>query len=163
VPETERASRVEDHRNEEGRAGHLMKLTNSSVHGLLYMTKVIVDPFLLPDFVNRMADLLCYMLVKLVGPDVSSIKVQNADKYHFKPRDLLGDIIGIFVNLSTRPAFIEAVAADERSYSEAIFAKALRTVRKKAIISEMQCRKFDEALQKVVRSQTCNITSLTPF
>jgi hypothetical protein len=58
-----------------------MKLANSSVHGLHYMSKVIVDPFLLPAFVNRMADMLCYMLVKLVGPDVSAIKVQNADRY----------------------------------------------------------------------------------
>jgi len=114
-PEETKRDREASFRRSEGNVISLMQLANSTIHMLHYMTRVIVKPFVSAAFVNRVAGMLNYYIEKLIGPDVKEVKVKNPEKYHFFPRVLLGEIVGIFINLSETPEFINAVASDERS------------------------------------------------
>jgi len=57
---------------------------------------------------------LDYYIVALTGPKISSLKVRDPLRYAFKPRELLQEIIGIWLHLATRKEFMEKVATDER-------------------------------------------------
>lgn len=149
MPDATRRERENSFRRSENTVVSLMQLANSTVHMLDYMTRVIVKPFVSPAFVNRVAGMLNYYIEKLIGPDVRDVKVRNPEKYHFFPRVLLAEILGIFLNLSETPEFIAAVAADERSYKPAVFDKCAKMVRSKQILSERKANRFAAVLTQV--------------
>lgn len=104
--------------------------------------------------------------------------MRDPEKYSFRPRELLQEIISTWINLATDPKFLECVATDERSvglerrrvgqgregaselsltvacllsfsalfssYRPAVFAKAARILRKRAILAEPSIRRFEE-------------------
>jgi hypothetical protein len=72
------------------------------------------DPFVSDEFVARVAGSVNYYLVRLNGPQVSELRVEEPQKYFFFPRVLCAEMVGIFLHLSKSDKFIEAVAADER-------------------------------------------------
>lgn len=59
--------------------------------------------------------MLNYYIMQLVGDKISSLKVENREKYAFKPRNLLQEIIGIWLHLAHEKEFLVKVATDERS------------------------------------------------
>jgi ubiquitin conjugation factor E4 B len=71
--------------------------------------------------------MLNYNLVQLVGPKHRDLKVKSPEKYSFKPRQLLSDILDIYIHLCppNRNEFVAAVARDGRSYSAQHFKKAI--------------------------------------
>jgi ubiquitin conjugation factor E4 B len=91
---------------------------------LKYMTAEVVDPFMSPEIVDRLAAMLDYNLAQLVGPKCTELKVSKPEKYHFQPRVLLSELIDIYLNLSERKEFVLAVSRDGRSYNKAYFSKA---------------------------------------
>ncbi|KAI1389114.1 ubiquitin conjugation factor E4 [Hypoxylon trugodes] len=101
-----------------------MQLVNDTMGMMKLFTKALRDAFTMPEIVTRLAGMLNYNLESLVGPKRNNLKVENAQKYHFEPKALLSDFIDIYLNLASKPAFIEAVAADGRSYKPANFNKA---------------------------------------
>lgn len=50
--------------------------------------------------------------------------MQDPQRIHFDPKALLSSILSVYLNLSTRPEFISAIAADQRSYRRSSFDKA---------------------------------------
>src|SRR5690606_26601699 len=62
-----------------------------------------------------------YNLEALVGPKASNMRVENPEKYFFKPRQLLAEVGSVYLNLKDNHAFAEAVAKDGRSYKPEIF------------------------------------------
>lgn len=152
MPEETRRERESSFHRSEQNVTSLMQLANSTIHMLNYMTKKIIKPFVSPAFVHRVAGMLNYYIDKLVGPDIKEVKVRNPEKYHFFPRVLLGEIMGIFVNLSETPEFIAAVASDERSYKPDVFNKCARMVRSKQILSERAATRLDSVLVKVAEA-----------
>ena len=110
----------------ERQASGYMSLGNETVHMLQYMTAdpKIISPFMAPEVVDRLAAMLDYNLNTLVGPKSTDLKVKNPEKYRFNPRVLLTMIIDVYLNLSHRREFVEAVAKDTRSYRKEIFVKA---------------------------------------
>lgn len=108
------------------RAQSTCQLGNETVHMLQYLTEYIVDPFLRPEIIDRLASMLNYNLVQLVGPKCIDLKVKNPEKYQFNPRALLSDILDIYIHLApaTRVEFATAVARDGRSYNAAHFHRA---------------------------------------
>jgi len=82
------------------------------------------EPFMMPEIVNKLAAMLDYNLDALVGPRCNDLRVDNKDKYHFNPRQLLSDVVQVYLNLGDQDAFVRAVAGDGRSYKKELFEHA---------------------------------------
>ena len=81
---------------------------------------------MMPEIVDRLAAMLDYNLDALVGPRCNNLIVENKEKYHFNPRQLLSDVVQVFLNLSNQPEFARAVAGDGRSYRKELFESAAK-------------------------------------
>ncbi|KAG6897645.1 hypothetical protein C0992_012624 [Termitomyces sp. T32_za158] len=111
-------------RSLERQASSYTTLSRSTVELLKVFTAETKAPFMVPEIVDRLAAMLDYNLVALVGPKYQELKVQDPEKLKFDPKTLLSDIIQVFLNLSNQPDFIRAVAGDARSFSRGVFEKA---------------------------------------
>ncbi|KAI7817553.1 ubiquitin elongating factor core-domain-containing protein [Gamsiella multidivaricata] len=141
-------------RTAQRQASSYIALGNETVNMLSYLTEVIKEPFLTAEIVDRLATMLDYNLVILVGEKMSTLKVKNPDQYRFQPRILLSDIVAIYLNLDC-PAFISALARDDRSYSASIFHKASRILEGRNLKSADEIAKLKRLVLKVedVRQQ----------
>lgn len=101
---------------------------------LNYMTSEVIEPFLVNEIVDRLAAMLDYNLVQLVGPKCTELKVKNPEKYHFQPRKLLSEIIDVYLHLNS-DTFVEAVARDGRSYKKEYFSRAASILQKHGLKS----------------------------
>lgn len=103
-----------------------MSLGTETVHMIRVLTgnSDILEPFMAEEVVERLAAMLNYNLVALVGPRCTDLKVQNPEKYRFDPKKLLNDLVRVFLQLGNRKQFVLAVAKDTRSYDPQIFARA---------------------------------------
>ncbi|XXG97398.1 hypothetical protein Hte_003699 [Hypoxylon texense] len=107
-----------------------MQLVNDTMGMMKLFTEALRDAFTMPEIVTRLAGMLNYNLESLVGPKRSNLKVEDAKKYHFDPKTLLSDFIDIYLNLGSKDAFIDAVAADGRSYKLENFETASKLLHK---------------------------------
>ncbi|KAI8362010.1 ubiquitin elongating factor core-domain-containing protein [Mortierella sp. GBAus27b] len=141
-------------RTAQRQASSYIALGNETVNMLSYLTEVIKEPFLIPEIVDRLAGMLDYNLVILVGDRMTTLRVKNPEEYRFQPRMLLSDIIDIYLHLDS-PTFIAALARDERSYSAGIFEKASRILMNRNLKSPDEIAKLNTLVQKVqaVRQQ----------
>ncbi|KAF9194266.1 hypothetical protein BGZ51_000426 [Haplosporangium sp. Z 767] len=141
-------------RTAQRQASSYIALGNETVNMLSYLTMEIKQPFLTAEIVDRLATMLNYNLVILVGEKMSNLKVRNPDEYRFQPRILLSDIIAIYLHLDC-DTFIAALARDERSYSAGIFHKASRILEGRNLKSPDEIAKLKRLVQKVedVRQQ----------
>ncbi|KAI2632709.1 ubiquitin conjugation factor E4 [Hypomontagnella submonticulosa] len=106
-----------------------MQLVNDTMGMMKLFTAALRDAFTMPEIVTRLAGMLNYNLESLTGPKRSNLKVEDGKKYHFDPKTLLLDFIHVYLNLAPKPAFIDAVAADGRSYKPANFEAASQLLR----------------------------------
>lgn len=61
------------------------------------------------------------------GPKRKQLRVRKPEKYHWKPQELLTQLARIYLNLGRADSggdFVEAIAADKRSYHEGLFVEA---------------------------------------
>lgn len=124
LSQEDRTSKEEELRTLEGQATSYMQLANETVAMMKLFTKALCDSFTLPEIVRRLADMLDFNLDLLASSKSQNLKVDNADKYHFNPKTLLPDLADIFLNLGKAQSFVEAVAADGRSYKPELFDRA---------------------------------------
>ncbi|KAK2655850.1 hypothetical protein Ddye_008902 [Dipteronia dyeriana] len=110
-----------------------MKLANEDVSMLAFTSEQIVIPFLLPEMVERVASMLNYFLLQLVGPQRKSLTLKDPEKYEFRPKQLLKQIVRIYVHLARgdkENIFPVAISSDGRSYNEQLFSAAADVLRK---------------------------------
>ncbi|BAT95974.1 hypothetical protein VIGAN_08283100 [Vigna angularis var. angularis] len=69
-----------------------MKLANEDVSMLAFTSEQITAPFLLPEMVERVASMLNYFLLQLVGPQRKSLSLKDPEKYEFRPKHLLKQV-----------------------------------------------------------------------
>jgi ubiquitin conjugation factor E4 B len=119
----------------ERQATSYTQLGNSTVDMLKIFTAETKEPFMMPEIVDRLAAMLDYNLDALVGPRCNDLHVKNKEKYHFNPRQLLSDVVQVYLNLGDQDVFIHAVAGDGRSYRKELFEKAARTCSKNSLKS----------------------------
>src|SRR6185295_13193162 len=81
-----------------------MQLANETLAMMKGFTKALLKPFTMPEIVQRLASMLNYNLATLAGPKCGNLKVENAEKYHFRPRELLSDFVDIYNNLGSSQA-----------------------------------------------------------
>jgi ubiquitin conjugation factor E4 B len=60
-------------------------------------------------------------LSDLVGPKCLSIKVEDPLSLSFNPRELLRELITVYIHLGEREEFLRAVVEDSRSFSMDLF------------------------------------------
>ncbi|KAM3449632.1 hypothetical protein MY3296_006716 [Beauveria thailandica] len=94
-----------------------MQLANETLEMMKLFTNALSDAFTMPEIVSRLASMLNYNLETLAGKRAAAeLNVENREKYHFRPIQLLSDLVEIYLNLDGSPVFIDAVAADGRSF-----------------------------------------------
>ncbi|KAF8501083.1 ubiquitin elongating factor core-domain-containing protein [Russula emetica] len=101
-------------------------LATQPVDMLKIFTAETKEPFMMPEIIDRLAAMLDYNLDALVGPRCNDLRVENKEKYHFNPRQLLSDVVQVYLNLDDQDAFIRAVAGDGRSYKKDLFEHAAK-------------------------------------
>ncbi|KAB2064342.1 hypothetical protein ES319_A09G012200v1 [Gossypium barbadense] len=110
-----------------------MKLANEDVSMLAFTSEQITAPFLLPEMVERVANMLNYFLLQLVGPQRKSLTLKEPEKYEFRPKELLKQIVRIYVHLAKGDAkniFPSSISSDGRSYNEQLFSAAADVLRR---------------------------------
>ncbi|KAI0632350.1 ubiquitin conjugation factor E4 [Trametes polyzona] len=136
-------------RDLERMAGIYVQLGSNTVDLLKVFTGETKSPFMVPEIVDRLAAMLDYNLDALVGPRCQDLKVSNPEKYKFNPRQLLSDILQVYLNLSDQGEFARAVAADERSYRKELFEQAASIARRKMLKSSDEIEKLGLFVLKV--------------
>lgn len=130
-------------------------LANSTLDMLQLLTADIVDPFLRPEVIDRLAAMLCFNIVQLTGPKCSNLKVRNPEKYHWEPRQVLSMLVGTLLNMGRREEFVKAISRDTRSFSPAVFARAAAILEKHSIRPASDITRFNrltDRIQKMVES-----------
>ncbi|KAM0006921.1 putative U box domain, Zinc finger, RING/FYVE/PHD-type, ubiquitin conjugation factor E4, core [Helianthus debilis subsp. tardiflorus] len=110
-----------------------MKLAMEDVSMLAFTTEQITAPFLLPEMVERVASMLNYFLLQLVGPQRKSLTLKDPEKYEFRPKQLLKQIVNIYVHLARgdhENIFPSAITKDGRSYNDQLFTEAANVLRR---------------------------------
>ncbi|KAL2898658.1 putative ubiquitin conjugation factor E4 [Bienertia sinuspersici] len=88
-PAQERQERTRQFQSQENIIRIDMKLANEDVSLLAFTSEQITSPFLLPEMVERVASMLNYFLLQLVGPQRKSLSLKDPEKYEFRPKHLL--------------------------------------------------------------------------
>ena len=57
------------------------------------------------------------------------LKVEDFERYSFRPDLLVSDIVTVYINLSFDQSFFEAIPRDGRSYSPELFTQAERILK----------------------------------
>lgn len=99
-------------------------LGRNTVSTLRMLTTEIKSIFCHPTMVDRIASMLNYILLQLVGPNNRNFKVKGQQEYEFNPGDLVMKIAMMYSNLGDNDNFILAVSQDGRSYSSELFKMA---------------------------------------
>ncbi|CDP02278.1 unnamed protein product [Coffea canephora] len=132
-PAQERQERTRQFHSQENIIRIDMKLANEDVSMLAFTSEQITAPFLLPEMVERVASMLNYFLLQLVGPQRKSLTLKDPEKYEFRPKQLLKQIVNIYVNLARgdkQKIFPAAITRDGRSYNEQLFSAAADVLRR---------------------------------
>ncbi|KAI5458136.1 ubiquitin elongating factor core-domain-containing protein [Mariannaea sp. PMI_226] len=117
----DRQKKEEEHQTLANQATSFMQLANETLEMMKLFTEAMAEAFTMPEIVSRLASMLNYNLETLAGKKANAeLSVANKDKYRFRPIQLISDIVDIYLNLGNSSVFIEAVAADGRSYKPEI-------------------------------------------
>lgn len=96
-------------------------LGRDTINTLKLLTTEIKSIFCHNSMVDRIAAMLNYFLLNLVGPQKERFKVKNKTEFEFDPAQTVLEICRIYVNLSCDDSFCLAVSQDGRSYSSQLF------------------------------------------
>jgi len=97
----QRQSRERQLTSDERQCRSYLTLASETVDMLEYLTASIVEPFLKPELVDRLAAMLNFNLQQLCGPKCSELKVKNAIQYGWKPKEMLKKLSLIYLHLDS--------------------------------------------------------------
>ncbi|XP_054743888.1 ubiquitin conjugation factor E4 A [Anastrepha obliqua] len=99
-------------------------LGRDTINILKLLTTEIKSIFCHNSMVDRIAAMLNYFLLNLVGPQKERFKVKDKKEFEFDPAQTVLEICRIYINLSSSDQFCLAVSQDGRSYSSQLFTYA---------------------------------------
>lgn len=99
-------------------------LGRDTIRMLRMLTSKISGIFCHAAIRERVAAMLNYFLLHLVGPKMGNFKVKDRKEFEFDPAHTVREICQIYINLGGSDEFALAVSQDGRSYSERLFAFA---------------------------------------
>jgi len=134
-----------------------------NIEMMAYTSKEIAAPFLRPEIIKRVADMLNYFLSHLAGPERRKLKVKNPEKYKFDPKELLTKIVTVYLNLYKNERIInegvdkmetdsektlaEAISEDGRSYKDEVFTMAIEVLSRHFLLSPTEIEIFQKLQQ----------------
>ena len=65
--------------------------------------------------------------IPIAGPERRKLKIKDAERYGWQPKDMLAQIASIYIHLGRadgQAIFARAIAHDERSFRQEMFAEA---------------------------------------
>lgn len=108
--------------------GNLARFDNilgrDTVRTLVRLASHAPQVFCHPTLVERIASMLNYFLLHLVGPNKKNFKVKDMKEFEFDPARTVRDICNLYVVLGASERFCAAVSDDGRSYSPQLFTLA---------------------------------------
>ena len=137
----------------QGKAKSYMQLTNETVAMLKLFTEALADSFTMPEIVQRLADMLDYNLDAMVGPKSKDLVVEDPREYGFDPKQLLAEIVDVYLNLKDKESFVFAVARDGRSYKPANIEKATMILKSKVHKSPEELAAWNSLAQKFKKAK----------
>ncbi|KAL2265296.1 hypothetical protein VTJ83DRAFT_6396 [Remersonia thermophila] len=149
LSQEDREKTEEELRTAEGQATSYMQLANETVAMMRLFTETLSEAFTMPEIVHRLAGMLDYNLDILTGPKSRTLKVENPEKYFFNPKTLLPELVDIYLNLGDSPSFVEAVAADGRSYKPSTMTATANILRTKHLKDEKDVRAWDALSKRI--------------
>ncbi|CAG4971899.1 unnamed protein product [Colias eurytheme] len=99
-------------------------LGRDTIRTLVRLTAHAPHLFCHPTLVERIASMLNYFLLHLVGPNKKNFKVKDMKEFEFDPASTVLDICRMYVELGNNERFCAAVSDDGRSYSPQLFTLA---------------------------------------
>lgn len=136
-------------------AGSYMQLANETLEMMKLFTGALSESFTMPEIVSRLASMLNYNLETLAGKKAAAeLNVSNRDKYHFRPIQLLSDFVEIYLNLGSSTVFIEAVAADGRSFKPEVLARVTQILVSKHQKDPAEIAQWDKLRAKFSDAKT---------
>ncbi len=148
LTQQEKEKKEEELRTNEDQATSYMQLANETVSMMKLFTNAMSIALTMPEIVQRLAGMLDYNLEVLTVKS-RNLKVERPEKYHFNPRTLLPEIVDIYLNLGSSAAFVEAVAADGRSYKPDTFAATTRILQGKSLKGGEEIAAWEALCQKI--------------
>ncbi|KAK5997791.1 Ubiquitin conjugation factor E4 [Cladobotryum mycophilum] len=137
-----------------GQATSYMQLANETLEMMKLFTKTLSEAFSMPEIVSRLASMLNYNLETLAGKKAAAeLSVANRDKYHFRPIQLISDFVDIYLNLKTSQVFIDAVAADGRSYKSEVLDRVSRILSSKHQKEPAEIARWDKLKLKFIAAK----------
>lgn len=135
LSEEERETISERHDDNEKRVKTALSLCNSVMKmlGFLNTDSDIRNMFLLPDMCSRLANMLLFVLNKLVGSRGLDLKVDNPESYNFKPKEMLQDLCVIFSSFAAADEF-QVACAKSGYYTPDLMNKSVKTCRKLGLL-----------------------------
>ena len=131
-----------------------MQLANETLEMMKLFTKALSESFTMPEIVSRLASMLNYNLETLAGKKAAAeLSVSNKDKYHFRPIQLISDFVDIYLNLGYSPVFVEAVAADGRSYKPEVLDRVTRILTSKNAKDAADIAKWEKIKAKFLEAK----------
>ncbi|KAJ4261601.1 Ubiquitin conjugation factor E4 [Fusarium torreyae] len=136
-------------------ATSFMQLANETLEMMKLFTEAMSEAFTMPEIVSRLASMLNYNLETLAGKKAAAeLSVSNKEKYHFRPIQIISDIVDIYLNLGTSSVFIDAVAADGRSYKPEVLERVSRILTSKHQKDPAEIGRWDKLRVKFVDAKT---------
>ncbi|PWN52986.1 hypothetical protein IE53DRAFT_373262 [Violaceomyces palustris] len=148
-PVEERQEREGHVRSIQGQIRSDLSLGQDFLSLLIDFTSETKDSFMTPEIVDRLAAMLDYNLDLLVGPRCSELKVKDPKRVGFEPRNLLRQILSVYLNLASRHEFIAAIAKDGRSYKKEVFLKAASISEKYMLKSPLEIEVFQGMIEQI--------------
>ena len=121
-----------------------LMMSNETLDMLTYLTVEIKAPFLSSELLGRLASTLNSVLVKLAGRGGLQLKVDDPEKYHFKPKIMLKQIASVYLNMSTEAAFLNEVSKEfsQDFYDVAIFSKTNKLLTRMNLLTTADINKW---------------------
>jgi ubiquitin conjugation factor E4 B len=154
-PQEQRQTRQRQLVTDERQCRSYLTLATETVDMFHYLTLRIVEPFLRPELVDRLAAMLNFNLLQLCGVKCKDLKVKNPEKYGWEPKRLLDQLTNIYLHLDTEK-FAQAVAGDERSYKKQLFTDARNSLARAATKTEVELRHWEEMSAKIEKIRETN-------
>lgn len=150
ISEEERETIIERHEENERLVENTLNLCDTVLKmlGFLNTDKSIRDMFLLPDMCPRLANMLLFVLAKLVGSRGLDLKVDNPEKYNFRPKEMLQNVCVIFSSFADADTFQEA-CAKSGYYTSDLLSKSVKTCRKLGLLVGESMELFEKLEGKV--------------
>ncbi|KAM0220739.1 hypothetical protein ACHAPQ_001517 [Fusarium lateritium] len=155
IPSEDRQKKEEEMQQLANQATSFMQLANETLEMMKLFTEAMGESFTMPEIVFRLSSMLNYNLDTLAGKKAAAeLNVSNRDKYHFRPIQIISDIVDIYLNLGDSTVFIDAVAADGRSYKPEVLERVSRILTSKHQKDPAAIANWDKLRAKFVEAKT---------